>query len=52
MARLMNTKNVYFVPLSQDDPLKKPFSLVADFSLLGETVELALEGRQLQPIYR
>ncbi len=52
VARLMNTKNVYFVPLSQDDPLKKPFSLVADFSLLGETVELALEGRQLQPIYR
>ncbi len=51
-ARLMNTKNVYFVPLSQDDPVKKPFSLVADFSLLGETVEAALEGRQLQPIYR
>lgn len=51
-ARLMNTKNVYFVPLSQDDPLKKPFSLVADFSLLGETIEAALAGRQLQPIYR
>lgn len=52
VARLMNTKNVYFVPLRQDDPIKKPFSLVADFSLLGGTVEAALEGRQLQPIYR
>lgn len=51
-ARLMNTKNVYFVPLRQDDPVKKPFSLVADFSLLGETVEAALQGRQLQPVYR
>lgn len=51
-ARLMNTKNVYFVPLRQDDPEKKPFSLVADFSLLQETVAAALEGRQLQPIYR
>lgn len=51
-ARLMNTKNVYFVPLGQDDPEKKPFSLVADFSLLQETVAAALEGRQLQPIYR
>lgn len=52
VARLLNTKNVYFVPLRQDDPVKKPFSLVADFSLLGETVELALAGKQLQPIYR
>ncbi|WP_322173392.1 dipicolinate synthase subunit B [Acutalibacter caecimuris] len=52
LARLMNTKNVYFVPLRQDDPVKKPFSLVADFSLLEDTVEAALQGRQLQPVYR
>ena len=51
-ARLMNTKNIYFVPLGQDDPEKKPFSLVADFSLLEETVQAALEGRQLQPVFR
>lgn len=51
-ARLMNTKNVYFVPLRQDDPVKKPFSLVADFSLLEETVAAALEGKQLQPLYQ
>lgn len=52
LGRLMNTKNVYFVPLRQDDPEKKPFSLVANFELLGETVEAALEGRQIQPVYR
>lgn len=52
LMRLLNTKNVYLVPLRQDDPVKKPFSLVADFNLLGQTVEAALEGRQVQPVYR
>ena len=52
IARLMNTKNIFFVPLSQDDPVKKPFSLVADFSLLPESLEAALEKRQLQPVFR
>lgn len=52
IARLLNRKNVYFVPFGQDDPLRKPCSLQADFSLLGETVAAALEGRQLQPLLR
>lgn len=50
LLRLLNTKNVYLVPLRQDDPMKKPVSLVADFSLLPQTIGLALEGRQLQPV--
>ena len=50
LLRLLNTKNVYLVPLRQDDPVKKPVSLVADFSLLPQTIGLALEGRQLQPV--
>lgn len=52
VAKLLNTKNVFFVPLSQDDPEKKPFSLVADFNLLPEAVEAAWEKRQLQPVFR
>ena len=52
IARLLNRKNVYFVPFFQDDPAAKPCSLQADFSLLGETVAAALEGRQLQPLLR
>ena len=52
IAKLLNRKNVYFVPFRQDDPKRKPFSLQADFSLLGETVAAALEGRQLQPVLR
>lgn len=52
IGRLLNRKSVYFVPFGQDDPEKKPRSLQADFRLLGETVEAALSGRQLQPILR
>ena len=50
IAALLNRKNYYFVPFRQDDPVKKPNSLQSDFSLIGETVEAALEGKQLQPV--
>ena len=50
IGRLLNRKNVYFVPFGQDDPEKKPCSLQADFTRLGDTVEAALQGRQLQPV--
>ena len=50
IARLLNRKSVYFVPFGQDDPTKKPNSLQADFSLLGEALEAAMAGRQLQPV--
>ena len=49
IVKLFNTKNVYLVPLHQDDPIKKTVSLVSDFSLLPQTIEAALKGRQLQP---
>ena len=52
IGKLLNRKHVYFVPFGQDDPAKKPRSLQADFALLGETVEAALRGEQLQPILR
>ena len=52
IAKLLNKKNVYFVPFGQDDPLNKPCSLQADFSKLCDAVEAALEGKQLQPILK
>ena len=52
IARLLNRKHFYFVPFRQDDPAKKPRSLQADFRLLEETVQAALQGRQLQPILK
>nr|WP_242520189.1 dipicolinate synthase subunit B [Halobacillus kuroshimensis] len=50
VMRLMATKNIYFVPLGQDHPYKKPNSLVADMTLIPETIEAALEGKQRQPV--
>ncbi|MDN5346704.1 MAG: dipicolinate synthase subunit [Clostridia bacterium] len=47
---LLNTKNIYLVPFGQDDPFGKTNSLVADMSLILDTVKGALEGRQLQPV--
>lgn len=50
LGELLNRRHYYFVPFGQDNAEKKPCSLVADMSLLPQTVELALEGRQLQPL--
>ncbi len=50
IGRLLQRKNVFFVPFRQDAPGEKPFSLQADFSRLAETLAAAREGRQLEPI--
>lgn len=47
---LLNNKNIYFVPFGQDDPVKKPNSMVADTKLLVPTILKAMEGKQYQPI--
>jgi dipicolinate synthase subunit B len=52
LATLLAARHVYFVPFGQDDPHRKPTSLVAHLDLLLPTVLAALEGRQLQPILR
>ena len=50
LGMMLPVKNVYFVPLAQDDPVKKPTSLVCDFTKVKNTIKLALEGTQLQPV--
>ena len=50
LGMLANMKRYYFVPLRQDDPDKKPTSLVADFSLTAQTIAAALDGVQYQPV--
>ena len=47
---LLNRKNYYFVPFTQDDFVNKPYSMVCNFGAVGETIKLALNGRQIQPI--
>lgn len=50
IGKLLARKHYYFVPFGQDDPLKKPTSMISDFTRIPEALEAALEGRQLQPI--
>ena len=50
IGKLLARKNYYFVPFGQDDCIGKPTSLVADFSRIPETLNSAMEGRQIQPI--
>ena len=47
---LLNSKNVYFVPFGQDDPVKKPNSMTADTGLIIPAMLEALKGRQYQPV--
>ena len=50
IGALLPRKYIYFVPFGQDDFEKKPTSLVADFSLVADAAQAALEGFQLQPL--
>ncbi|MDF2608823.1 MAG: dipicolinic acid synthetase, subunit [Lachnospiraceae bacterium] len=52
IGTLLNTKNVYFIPFGQDNPMTKPNSMIAHTNLLIETLENALDGKQLQPVVR
>ncbi|MEE1056979.1 MAG: dipicolinate synthase subunit B [Acutalibacteraceae bacterium] len=51
LGKIMNYKNIYLVPLGQDEVIKKPNSMVADFEKIISTIELALKGKQIQPIF-
>lgn len=48
--KLLSTKNFFFVPFGQDDFIKKPNSMVADTSKVIDTIEMALERKQIQPV--
>ena len=50
IGKLLARRHYYFVPFGQDDPEKKPTSMVAAFFKIPETLELALQGKQIQPI--
>lgn len=51
LAALISRKNVYFVPMAQDDPDKKPHSLIADFNLIQSSL-IAVEDRiQPEPLF-
>lgn len=51
LGMLQNVRGYFFVPFEQDDPAGKPASLVSLFDRLPEAAALALQGKQLQPMY-
>ena len=50
IGKLLARKHYYFVPFQQDDPQKKPTSMVADFSRIPAALEAAVRGEQIQPV--
>lgn len=50
LAKLIASKNFYFVPFGQDNPEKKPKSMIADFSLIEQTMIMAEQKEQIQPL--
>ncbi|MCD8390712.1 MAG: dipicolinate synthase subunit B [Firmicutes bacterium] len=50
IGMLMNSKNIFFLPMAQDNCVKKPNSLVADFAALIPTLESAFQNKQYQPV--
>ena len=50
LGRLLARRNYDFVPYGQDDPERKPTSLVAHFDKIPEAAALALAGKQMQPL--
>ena len=52
IMKLLNTKNIYFIPFGQDNYEKKPNSLISHFDMLIPTIEEALKDRQIQPVLK
>ena len=50
IGRLLNAKNIYFIPFTQDEPQNKPKSIVCDYSKVVETLKEAMAGKQIQPV--
>lgn len=50
IGKLLRTKNIFFVPFGQDDPIKKERSLIAISSKIPEAIDAALNAKQVQPI--
>lgn len=50
IGKLLNTKNIYFIPFRQDDYITKPKSLVLDYNYIVDTITEAMDKKQIQPI--
>ena len=48
---MLTRKNVFFVPMAQDDPAGKPHSLVAHFERIPDALTAMRNGRQIYPLF-
>ena len=51
IATLLSRKSVYFAPMLQDDPRRKPHSLVANPTLIKDAYLAMKKGIQLRPLF-
>ena len=51
ISSLLTRRSVYFVPMRQDDPVAKPYSLVAEIERVPEALAALREGRALRPLF-
>lgn len=51
IGTLLGRKNVYFVPMQQDDVISKPHSLVVDFDRIPLSMEAMRSGKQIRPLF-
>ena len=50
IGKLLNKKNIFFIPFFQDNPITKPNSLSFSPKFIIKTIEYSLEREQIQPI--
>lgn len=50
IGKLLNRKNIYFIPFRQDNPITKPRSLSFEPKYILDTVFYSLKNEQVQPI--
>lgn len=50
IGKLLNRKNVFFIPFTQDNPITKPNSLAFSPKHILPSIEYALEYKQIQPL--
>lgn len=51
LSKFTARRNVFFVPMVQDDPVGKPHSLVAEMERIPECLAALREGRQVRPLF-
>ena len=49
-GKLLNTRNYYFVPFNQDNPITQPRSIVFNSEYVVHSIKMAFDNKQIEPI--